>query len=124
MKNFQKVSVSSQEPRVELHDTLNLTGAEVSINSMPAGAAVPFVHSHKQNEEIYGIISGRGEINIDGEVVELNAGDWLRIAPAAERQIAAAVDSAITYVCVQVKMGSLEGFTMGDCGKAYEKAYR
>ena len=31
---------------------LGLTGAEISINNLPAGAGVPFVHSHKKNEEI------------------------------------------------------------------------
>ena len=37
-----------------------MTGAEVSISNLPAGAGVPFVHSHKQNEEIYAVLSGRG----------------------------------------------------------------
>ena len=39
--------------RGELHDLLNLTGAEVSCNTLPAGASVPFVHHHTQNEEVY-----------------------------------------------------------------------
>ena len=68
MKNYQKMSVA-QDARVELHDSLALTGAEVSINHLPAGAGVPFVHSHKQNEEIYGILSGKGFITIDGEKI-------------------------------------------------------
>lgn len=59
MKNYQKMSVA-QDARVELHDSLALTGAEVSINHLPAGAGVPFVHSHKQNEEIYGHPFGEG----------------------------------------------------------------
>ena len=80
MKNYQKMSVA-QDARVELHDSLALTGSEVSINHLPAGAGVPFVHSHKQNEEIYGILSGKGFITIDGEQIELQAGDWIRIAP-------------------------------------------
>lgn len=68
MKNFSKVSVAS-EARTELHDQLGLTGAEVSINHLPAGAGVPFVHSHKKNEEIYAILSGKGKAVIDGETV-------------------------------------------------------
>lgn len=40
MSNYQKVSVSN-EARTELHDLINLTGAEVSINKMPASAQVP-----------------------------------------------------------------------------------
>ena len=47
------------EMKAELNYMKNflLTGAEVSINTLPAGANVPFVHSHKNNEEIYGIIA-------------------------------------------------------------------
>ena len=60
----------AQDARVELHDSLALTGAEVSINHLPAGAGVPFVHSQKQNEEIYGILSGKGFIPTVAHVSE------------------------------------------------------
>ena len=70
MRNFTKVSVA-QDARTELHDKLSLTGAEISVNNLPAGAGVPFVHSHKKNEEIYIILSGQGKAVIDGETVEL-----------------------------------------------------
>lgn len=113
MANYSKTSVPT-EARVELHDILNLTGAEVSINTLPAGAGVPFVHSHKNNEEIYGILSGKGSFNLDGETVELNACDWIRVAPEVKRQISAAPDSPISFICIQVKGGSLETFTMTD----------
>ena len=46
--------------------------------------------------------------------IELAAGDWLRISPAAHRQFRAASDSEITYVCIQVKQGSLDAFTADD----------
>ena len=32
---------------IELNEKLSLTGAEISLNELPAGANVPFVHSHK-----------------------------------------------------------------------------
>ena len=102
MSNYSKISVSDGA-RTELHDSLSLTGAEVSINLLPAGAGVPFVHAHKLNEEIYGILEGAGKAVIDGEEVALKAGDWLRIAPTAKRQFFAAADSAIRYVCIQVR---------------------
>lgn len=98
----------------ELHDELGLTGCEVSVNDLPAGAAVPFVHAHRQNEELYGILSGAGEIWLDGEVIALRAGDWLRVAPAAKRAIRALPTEAMRFVCIQTKCGSLEGFTMTD----------
>lgn len=113
MKNFNKVSVAA-DARTELHDKLFLTGAEISINNLPAGGSVPFVHAHKQNEEIYTVLAGKGKAVIDGETVELQAGDWLRIAPAAKRQFFAAEDTAISFVCIQVKANSLEGYTQDD----------
>ena len=113
MSNFSKISVPN-EARVELHDQIGLTGAEVSINNLPAGAGVPFVHSHKNNEEIYVVLSGKGKAVVDGEEVSLTAGDWIRISPAGKRQFFAADDSAISFACIQVKAGSLEGYTSDD----------
>lgn len=113
MANFKKVNVAPGA-RTELHDVLSLTGAEISVNNLPAGAGVPFVHAHRQNEEIYAVLSGKGKAVIDGEPVELAAGDWLRIAPAAKRQFSAAEDSAFSFVCIQVKENSLESYTADD----------
>ena len=113
MANYAKTNIGN-EGRVELHEKLSLTGAEISINQLPAGASVPFVHSHKNNEEIYGILSGKGKAVIDNETIELTAGDWLRISPAARRQFFASQESDITYVCIQVKENSLGGFTADD----------
>lgn len=113
MENFTKITIE-KESRTELHEKLSLTGAEISINELPAGANVPFVHSHKQNEEIYGILSGKGKVVIDGEEILLTTGDWLKISPTAKRQFFAASDSGITYVCIQVKEHSLENFTATD----------
>lgn len=113
MANFNKVNVSL-DARTELHDKLSLTGAEISINNLPAGGSVPFVHAHKKNEEIYAILSGKGKAVIDGETIELTAGDWIRISPAAKRQFFAAQDTAISFICIQVKENSLEEYTKDD----------
>ena len=113
MSNYTKTNIGN-EGRMELHEALSLTGAEVSINSLPAGAGVSFVHSHKNNEEIYGVISGKGTATIDNETIEIVAGDWLKISPAAKRQFFAANDSNITYICIQVKENSLDGYTVDD----------
>ena len=113
MSNYSKTHVAA-DARTELHDTLSLTGAEISVNNLPAGASVPFVHAHKQNEEIYVVLSGKGKAVVDGETIELTAGDWMRIAPQGKRQFFAAEDNAISFACIQVKEGSLEGYTMTD----------
>ena len=106
MANFEKVGAATG-PRTELHEKLHLTGAEISINNLPAGGNVPFIHHHKKNEEIYFITAGSGHAIIDGTKVELATGDWLK------RQFFAG-EKGISYVCIQVKAGSLEGFTQDD----------
>lgn len=113
MANYTKTTIG-KENRIELHEKLSLTGAEISLNELRAGANVPFVHSHKENEEIYGILSGNGKAIIDGEEISLSTGDWLKIAPAAKRQFFASDISGITYICIQVKENSLEHFTAED----------
>lgn len=61
MPNYNKISLENST-RSELKESLNLTGCEISANRLPAGAQVPFYHAHKQNEEVYLIISGEGFI--------------------------------------------------------------
>ena len=41
MKNYSTTKVKDNEKRIELHDTLGLTGAEISINELAAGKKVP-----------------------------------------------------------------------------------
>lgn len=112
-ENFKKIALDPQAGRTELHDKLGLTGCEVSVNRLPAGAAVPFVHKHQANEELYGVLEGAGEIYIDGEVVALKAGDWFVVRPEGHRALHA-LDTGMTFICIQTKTGSLEGFTMTD----------
>ena len=121
MANF-KISSFPIQPRTELHDTLNLTGSEVSINRLPAGVAVPFVHAHTHNEELYIVIEGRGQLFIDGEVHDIKARDAFRIDPDGARAIRASDKEGITYICIQTKAGSLEGFTASDGRILEEKA--
>lgn len=113
MSNFAKMSIPADAARTELHDTLKLTGCEVSFNKVPAGVATPFVHKHKENEEVYLIVKGSGEFFVDGEITKVAAGDCVRIDPAGERCIKAGPDG-LSYYCIQCKAGSLEQFTMSD----------
>ena len=113
MYGFSKTHVN-EDARTELHDAIGLTGAEVSINNLPAGAKIPFVHSHKNNEEIYVILEGKGFATLDGEKVELQKSDWIRVSPSVKRQFSASENSAISFACIQVKENSLGGYTADD----------
>ncbi len=122
METFKLIHVEPTALRTELHDALGLTGCEASINVAPAGFGVPFVHAHTANEELYGILSGDGELFLDGKIRSVSAGDWFRIAPEAHRALRAAATSPMTYICVQCSQGSLKGFTATDAKICEEKA--
>lgn len=113
MKEFTKFS-AKESARIELHDNLKLTGAEISINDLPAGASVPFVHAHRQNEEIYCVLKGSGKAVIDDETVLLQEGDWLRVSPSAKRRFFASDESEFKYICIQVRENSLQEYTAED----------
>lgn len=113
MNNFIKLP-KQEGARVELHDQLALTGAEISINTIPLGGCVPFVHAHQQNEEIYYILSGSGKAVVDGQEVCLQSGDWLKIDPVGKRQFFASEDQELSYLCIQVKAHSLDQYTADD----------
>ena len=100
--------------RDTLHDRLALTGAEISLNAMPAGVSVPFVHAHKMNEEVYIILEGKGQLFLDGEEFTVEKDDVIRIDPQGERCFRADDASGLKFICVQTKAGSLTQFTEKD----------
>ena len=113
MANYTKTTIG-KENRIELHEKLSLTGAEISLNELPAGANVPFVHSHKENEEIYFSCEGKGKMIINEEEVLLKKGDFIRVSPNAKRQMFAANDMGISFICIQTKQNSLDAYTKTD----------
>lgn len=116
VKNYKHATVANPfEPgRTTLHDLLALTGAEVSINTLPAGAALPSVHAHRQNEEVYVVLQGSGLFYVDGEELAVGPGSVIRIDPAGARSVKASASSPLTYLCIQTKAGSLTQHTKTD----------
>jgi len=100
--------------RVTLKEKLALTGSEISINELPAGASVPFVHSHKRNEEVYIILKGKGQFYIDGEEFDVEEGSVIRVDPAGARCLRADGRIPIRYICIQTEANSLVQFTRDD----------
>lgn len=100
--------------RVTLKEKLDLTGAEVSINRLPAGAAIPFSHHHKRNEEIYIVTSGTGIFLLDGTKIPVKEGTAVRVSPSCVRSIRADDSTGLSYFCIQVDAGSLVQATQDD----------
>ena len=100
--------------REELRDRLGLTGCEVSVNTLPASEEIPFVHKHKNNEEVYLVLSGNGFIFLDGDVWPLKQGDAVKVSPPVERCLKAGDNGPLTYICVQAGEGATPEVTKED----------
>ncbi len=97
-----------------LREKLGLTGMEISLNKFPAGRSSPFLHQHKQNEELYLFVRGKGEIQIDGEVIAVEEGTCVRISTKGSRAVRNNSKEDLYYVCIQAKEGSLVQATKDD----------
>jgi len=101
-------------------DDLELTSAEISFNTMEPNTAIPFLHKHKENEEIYIGIKGKGQLLLNDTYVDLTEGSIVRVATSTERAIRNNTEDAFSFIVIQAKEHSLEGSTISD-GYAIEK---
>ena len=97
-----------------LKDTVGTTGCEISFGTIEPGQAAPFFHSHKQNEEIYIILSGAGDFQVNDTAFPIAEGSIVRVATACNRSIRCTSTEKMLYICIQAKEGSLEQCTMED----------
>ena len=97
-----------------LKEVLGLTGCEISINSMASGAGMPIYHQHQQNEEVYIFIQGKGQVQVDGEVIDVQEGTIVRIAPKGERVWRNNSTEPLLYIIIQVRENSLNQYGLGD----------
>lgn len=117
MKNYNLMNIGPftnlSENRIMIGSELELTGCEISVNSLPANQSIPFVHSHKQNEEVYIVLKGSGKFMVDNEEFSIQEGSFIRVSPAGERVLKAG-NEELLYLCIQAKKDSLEQATQDD----------
>lgn len=109
-----KVLPSAITGKKFLKDELALTGMEVSFNTFPPGAAMPFYHRHREHEELYLFLKGRGQFQIDGKVIDVKEGTAIRVAPNGIRAWRNNSDQDLQYVVIQAKANSLPKGTIED----------
>lgn len=116
-EKFAHVSVGSLkgfEGKQFVKDAAGQTSCEISFGSLPSGQAVPFFHSHKENEENYIILSGAGKFQVNGDVFDIAEGSVIRVATNCDRNLKCTSEEPMIYICIQAKEGSLGGYTMTD----------
>ena len=95
-----------------LRKFLGAAGLELSLNVLPPGKGMPFLHKHRKNDEAYIVVGGRGQFLVDGECLDVAEGSVLRLGPAAARAWRSNSDAALYFLCLQYRADSLiEGGT-------------
>ena len=97
-----------------LKDKLGFTACEISINSLPPGTGMPFHHTHQENEEVYIFIQGKGQMQIDGEIIDVQEGSIVRIAPNGLRTWRNNSNEPLLYIVAQMRENSLRQYGLGD----------
>ena len=95
-------------------DCIGTTGCEISFGTLNPGEAVPFFHNHKENEEVYIVLRGSGDFQVDNTAFPIAEGSIMRVATHCNRSLRCTSATSMLYLCIQVKEGSLEQCTMGD----------
>ncbi|MEM1060643.1 MAG: cupin domain-containing protein [Verrucomicrobiota bacterium] len=95
-------------------EALDTNGAEVSLNRLPAGTGMSFLHRHHRHEEIYIVTRGTGQFVVDGDVFEVREGSVVRIDPPAARSLRASDNDDLHYICIQATSGTLSARQISD----------
>jgi hypothetical protein len=78
---------------------LDSRGVALGFVRLPAGEGYTFTHHHEEQEEVYVVLAGRGTLLVGGELLPLERGDLVRVAPEARRALRAADDEALLVIC-------------------------
>jgi mannose-6-phosphate isomerase-like protein (cupin superfamily) len=96
-----------------LRNLLGSAGLELSLNVVRPGEGIPFLHRHRENDEVYVVVGGRGQFLVDGECIDVSEGSLLRLAPAAARAWRNNSDAPLYFLCIQHRADSvIQGGTL------------
>ena len=96
-----------------LRNLLGSPGLEMSLNVVPPGKGIPFLHRHQLNDEVYVVLGRRGQFLVDGECIDVAEGSVLRLGPAAARAWRNNSDAPLHFLCLQCRADSvIQGGTL------------
>ena len=108
------VSQQKVEGKVFLKDITGATGTEISFNTIPAEAEVPYFHTHKENEETYIVLKGFGDFQVNDDCFPIKEGSVIRVATQASRGLRNASKEPMIYMVIQSKENSLGNYSTDD----------
>lgn len=108
--------------KVFVGQALQVTGCELSFQTLVPGQDSGFLHTHKTHEELYFILKGEGVYQVDGDVFSVSEGSIVRVAPEGKRALKNTAEGEMLMLCIQYKANSFgkddspagDGVILGD----------
>lgn len=89
--------------KVFVGQAVGATGSELSFQTLVPGQDSGFLHTHKTHEELYIILKGEGQYQVDGEIFPVSEGTVIRVAPAGKRALKNTGKEDMVMLCIQYK---------------------
>lgn len=96
------------------------TGGDFSFQVFQPGTETGFLHTHKQHEELYFFLAGKGEFQVDGQILPVGEGSVVRVAPDGRRSVRNNGTGPLVMLCVQYRGATFtaddaaDGVILGD----------
>lgn len=100
--------------KVFVGQALEATGCQLSFQAMVPDQDSGFLHTHKNHEELYFILKGEGQYQVDGEIFPVSEGSIVRVAPEGKRALKNTGDSELLMLCIQYKGNSFDESDVAD----------
>jgi len=100
--------------KVFVGELMKSTGVEISFQLLPAITSIPFIHKHKNHEEVYIILKGTGQFQVDQHCFNIKEGSIVRIAPEGERTLRNNSTVPMIFMVIQSQIGSLDNHFIFD----------
>ena len=79
------------------------SAGEFSFQTLVPGQDSGFLHTHKTHEELYFILRGEGQYQVDGEIFPVTEGSVIRVSPEGKRALKNTGSENLTMLCIQYK---------------------
>ena len=89
--------------KVFVGQAVDATGSELSFQTLVPGQDSGFLHTHKTHEELYIILRGEGQYQVDGEIFPVGEGTIVRVSPNGKRALKNTGSENLTMLCIQYK---------------------
>ena len=101
MKQIEKIAQGANYAAINVGRISEIIEHELPM--LVPGQDSGFLHTHKTHEELYFILRGEGQYQVDGEIFPVSEGSVIRVSPNGKRALKNTGNENLTMLCIQYK---------------------